>query len=317
MSLFDNIQDEVLLQMLQALLSLAVIFLVIHLAQRLARRLLDDPNRLYRTKRTIRGTGFFIALLLLVITFHPELGDFLTLLTVIGAGLAIALREMLLSVVGWMRNKLMSSFKHGDRIEINGIHGDVIDIRVLRTTVMEIRGWVNADQSTGRIVHIPNGWIFGHALYNYTGGFRFIWNELPVVVTFRSNWQAAHDILLELAQISAHIVEQQAASEIHQMSGEYLIHYSILTPFVYVRLVDNGIQLTLRYLCEARKRRGTEHAITISALDAFKRHGDIELAYPMVGVWRGEAPVFAPPPWAQPAQPGTGTPAEGQNDLPR
>lgn len=299
MPLAEEIQDEVVLQMLQALISLGAVFLFVHLTQRLAARLIDEPNRLYRIKRVIRGTGLLAALFLIVVTFHPELGDFLTLLTVIGAGLAIALREMLLSVAGWMRIKLMGSYRHGDRIELNGVCGDVIDIRVLRTTLMEIRGWVDADQSTGRIVHIPNGWIFGHALYNYTGGFRFIWNEIPIVVTFRSDWQAAHDILLDLAQISADIVKQQAAEEIHRMSGEYLIHYSILTPFVYVRVVEHGIQLTLRYLCEAHKRRGTEHAITLSALQAFRDHGGIELSYPMVGLYRGEAPQFEPPAWAE------------------
>lgn len=78
----------------------------------------------------------------------------------IGAGMVITLREVLLSIVGWMRISILSSYKNGDRIEINGIVGDVVDIRILRTSVMEILGWVDADQSTGRIAHIPDSWVF-------------------------------------------------------------------------------------------------------------------------------------------------------------
>ena len=115
-------------------------------------------------------------------------------------------------------------------------------------------------------------------------------------MTFRSDWQAAQEIMLDLAGESAAIVEQQVRKEIKKMAQEYLIFYNILTPFVYVQIVENGIRLTLRYLCEARKRRGTEHALTISMLAVFKEHGGIELAYPALGIARHEGPQFGLPP---------------------
>ncbi len=213
-----------------------------------------------------------------------------------------------MSVAGWLRIVLVHPYQQGDRIEINGVRGDVIDIRVMRTTLMEIGGWVDADQSTGRLVHIPNAWVFLYPVYNYTQGFRFIWNELSVTVTFRSDWQAARDIMESLARESTAIVERQVAEEIRQMSREFLIHYSILTPFVYVRIVENGIRLTLRYLCEARKRRGTEHALTVSILEAFRRHGGIELAYPAVQVALPDTPQFGPLPPTDHDAPGTRPP---------
>ncbi|GIV60259.1 mechanosensitive ion channel family protein [Rhodocaloribacter litoris] len=291
-----ELENEVVARVLLIVVTLAALYVLTRLAQRLARRYVTDPARLYSTTKTIRRTAGITAIVLVILLLSPDVRGLLTVLTVIGAGLAIALREALLSFAGWFRITFLTPFKIGDRIEINGVRGDVIDVRVLRTTLMEIGGWVDADQSTGRIVHIPNSWIFEHALYNYTRGFRFIWNELSVTVTFRSDWQAAHDILLRLANISAEIVEQQASREIRQMSGEYLIHYGILSPFVYVRIVENGIRLTLRYLCEARKRRGTEHALTISMLEEFKRHGGIELAYPTLGISKGDTPQFGPLP---------------------
>ena len=80
-----------------------------------------------------------------LILLSPDVRGLLAVLTVIGAGLAIAMREALLSVAGWARLALISEYKIGERIEMNQIRGDVIDIRVLRTTLMEIGGWVQGD----------------------------------------------------------------------------------------------------------------------------------------------------------------------------
>ncbi|MDA0874154.1 MAG: mechanosensitive ion channel, partial [Bacteroidetes bacterium] len=242
--------------------------------------------------KSVRRTAVFIAVVAIMMVWSPGFGDLLTVLTVIGAGMAIALREVVLSLAGWGRINFMSSYKEGDRIEINGIAGDVIDIRMLRTSLMEIRGWVDADQSTGRIVHFPNAWIFMYALYNYTRSFKFIWNEIPLTVTYRSDWRAARDIMMKYAEESAAIVEQQAREEIQQISREFLIHYSILTPFVYVRIVPDGVQLTLRYLCEARKRRGSEHALNLLILDDFRAHPNIELAHRTLSVRPPDARQF-------------------------
>lgn len=291
---FDfHLGDPVFQRVLVTLGVLVVAFILARLGRRVAARYVETPARRFRVSKVIGRTTALVALLLVVGLWTPDLGGLFTLLTVIGAGLAIAMREVLLSFVAWVDIALRSPYERGDRIEVNGVKGDVIDIRLLHTTLMEISGWVGADQSTGRLVHVPNGWIFQHGVYNYTEGFHFIWNELPVTVTFRSDWQAARDILLELAEESAEVVERQATRQIRRMSRAYLVHYSMLTPFVYVSLADGGVRLTLRYLCEVRKRRGTAHAITTELLERFKGHGRIELAYPVTaGVRTLDAPQF-------------------------
>lgn len=291
-----DVNSEVVQNLLMMVLILIGIAILVRIGTRVAHRYITETTSLYRTTRTIRHIGLFLALTLLLGLFVEDLGGFVTILTVVGAGLAIALREVLLSVAGWARLTLLTTYKYGDRIEINGIKGDVIDIRVMRTTLMEIGGWVDAEQSTGRIVHFPNAWLFAHAVYNYTRGFSFVWNEMSVTVSYRSDWEGARAILLSLAEESSAIIEKQVAQQIREMSREYLVHYSILTPFVYLRLAPNGVHLTLRHLCEARKRRGTVHALTISLLQAFEAHGGIELAYPVTSVTLPETPQFGPMP---------------------
>lgn len=274
------------------LLVVLVAFALARLTRRVVLRYVDDTARRYRASKYI-GRGFTVVTLLLIAAlWAPNLGGLLTILTIIGAGLAVATREVLLSFLGWMDIALRSPFRQGDRIEINGVRGDVVDIRLLHTTLMEIGRWVDADQSTGRLVHIPNAWIFQHAVQNYTHGFDFIWHELPVTLTFRSDWKAAREIMIELASESADLVERQAAQQLKRLAREYLVHYSILTPFVYVRFAENGVRLTLRFLCEVRKRRGTEHALTLRMLERFADHGGIEMAYPTTGVQVMDTPQF-------------------------
>ena len=290
-----DLQDPLVQHLLGSIVALVLVTVLTKLAQRIGLRYVSEPERRYKTSKLIGRVGGLI--------WSPNTEQVVTILTVIGAGLAISMREALLSVIGWINIVTRVPFKQGDRIEVNGVKGDVVDVRLFHTTMMEIEGWVQAEQSTGRLVHIPNAWVYQHGVYNYTRGFNFIWNEIPVTVTFRSDWSAARDIMLELAEESSNIVEKQAHLQIRQMSREYLVHYGILTPFVYVRLSENGVRLTLRYLCEVRKRRGTQHAITMGILERFAAHGGIEMAYPMVGSTPFPLPQFTSEPNAPPSRP--------------
>ena len=291
-----DLENQLFRRLLFSLSVILVLFILVRLTRRLANRIIEEPERLYRVNKLVGRLGGIVGVLLVIVTLSIERSEVVTVLSVAGAGLAIAMRETLLGIAGWMYIAFRAPYNYGDRIEVNNIRGDVIDVRLLHTIVMEIGGWVEADQSTGRLVHIPNSEIFLSGVYNYTRGFHFIWNELALTVSFRSDWSAAREIMLTLAEESAAIVEQQARSEIRQMAREYLVYYNILSPFVYVRIVENGVLLTLRYLCEVRKRRGTEHALTMGILNAFAEHDQIELAYPMMGVSELTPPQFGPIP---------------------
>jgi small-conductance mechanosensitive channel len=287
-----NLSDPTVRQFIGTGIVLGLLGILLRVARGLIYRYVPDPARQYRASKAIRGTLAVFTIVVIVAIWSPRIGGIATLLTVVGAGLAIALRELLLNVAGWMLILLRRLFESGDRIEINGLKGDVLDIRLQHTLLMEVGGWVDAEQSTGRLVHVPNSSVLQDPVFNYTRGFHFIWNEIPITVTFRSDWRAAHDIMVRLANESAAIVEQQAAEEMRSVSHEFLLHFSVMTPFVYVRIVENGVRLTLRFLCEVRKRRGMEHALTVGMLDEFRSHGGIELAYPMLGLAQVSGPQF-------------------------
>ncbi len=229
-------------------------------------------------KNVIYFVNLLIIIFVLFIWFQ-HIGSLTIFLSAVGAGVALALQEVILSVAGWFVLLIKRPFEVGDRIEYGGVKGDVIDIRILQTSLLEIGNWVEADQSTGRIVHIPNSEVFKKVNFNYSRGFEFIWNEIKVLFTFESDWKRAEEIMLSRAGKKAEGMEAIVKRKIKRMSRRYMIHYGKLTPIVYVKIKDSGVELTLRYLTEARKRRGTEDEFSRLILEDFKKEESVNFAY--------------------------------------
>ncbi len=198
----------------------------------------------------------------------------------LSAGVAIALKDVLANLAGWLYIITRRPFNAGDRVQIGEFAGDVIDQSFFEFTLLEIGNWVHADQSTGRIVHIPNGKIFSQDLANYDKGFNYLWNEIEVVVTFESDWQKAKKILLNISNTKGENISKRMENQIKRAAKKYMIYYKELTPIVYTSVVDHGVKLTIRHLCETRKRRGYTEAIWEDILLEFAKNKNIEFAYP-------------------------------------
>ena len=198
----------------------------------------------------------------------------------LSAGLAIALQDPLSNFTGWLFILFRRPFEIGDRIEINGQAGDVVDTHFFQFTLLEIKGWIDAEQSTGRVIHVPNKFVFTNPVANYSKGLALIWNEIPVEVTFESDWKKAKEILIDIASKRAKDVSQKAHKQMRKAAQRYGIRYEKVTPTVYTRVEASGVKLTLRYLCEPRKRRITEQAIWEEILNSIAAQDDIDFAYP-------------------------------------
>ncbi len=223
-----------------------------------------------------------LIILLLIRVWFEGLKPLATYFGLVSAGIAIALKDLFTDMAGWIFILIKKPFSIGDRIQIGKFKGDIVDIRVFQFSIVEIGEWIGAEQSTGRIVNIPNSYVFKEPLANYTKGFRFVWNEIPVLVTFESNWKKAKDILFRIAKECDKGVSQIAEEELKRATLKYYIHYSVLTPTVYTKVEDSGILLTIRYLCDPRKRRITENNIWEMILEEFGKENDIDFAYPTI-----------------------------------
>lgn len=267
----------------ERLLSSVLIVLVLWAARRIVLavvwRRVDDVRSRYRWQKTATYVVVPVGLFLVGRIWFEGFASIATFLGLAAAGLAIALRDILVNLAGWVFILWRRPFEVGDRIEVGEHRGDVIDIRILQFSLLEIGNWVDADQSTGRVLHVPNGRTLTEVTANYTGGFTYIWNELAVLVTFESNWRKAKTILEEIIEEQATKLTEHAREQIKQVSRQFMIFYSTLTPIVYTSVTDSGVRLTIRYLCDPRQRRGTTQAIWEAILARFGAQPDIAFAY--------------------------------------
>jgi len=266
--------------LLASLLVILTIFIARRVTLSMVYRRTDDGRLRYRWQKTTSYVAFGTGLVLVASIWAGAIQSFGTFLGLVSAGLAIALKDLVVNLAGWVFIMWRRPFQLGDRIQIGDHMGDVIDVRIFQFTLMEIGNWVGADQSTGRVIHVPNGKVLSDALANYSRGFQYIWNELPILVTFESNWRRAKEALEEIINRHALHLSETAEHRIKEVSSRFMIFYSKLTPYVYTRVADCGVELTLRYLCDPRERRGTAHTIWEEVLDAFAEFDDVDFAYP-------------------------------------
>lgn len=239
-----------------------------------------DPKTTYYSKRIIGYSHAFLLIILLGSVWIKGFGSIGTYLGIVSAGVAIALHETIANIAGWFFILWRKPFTIGDRIQIGETKGDVIDLRIFQFSLAEVGNWVEAEQSTGRIIHIPNNYVLKERTANYHGGFNYIWNEIHILVTFESDWRKTREILEKIAKEKIESSSKQAELQLRQVAEKYMIHFSKLTPAVYMSARDSGVLFSIRYMINPRQRRGSEQTLWEEILNEFEKHPDIELAYP-------------------------------------
>jgi small-conductance mechanosensitive channel len=280
MSEATDLPAEILNKVILSFAIIIILYLLQLIMLHLIWRRTKNIKTRYQWKRTLSLIFPFIGLVLVASVWMQAFRQFGAFLGLLTAGLAIAMKDPLTNLAGWFFIIFRHPFVVGDRVQIEEHAGDVIDIRLFQFTILEIGNWVEADQSTGRIIHLPNGKVFTEPQINYSTGFEYIWNEIQVRLTFESNWEKAKNILADIINKHAENIDQAAQREIFEASKNYLIHYTHLTPYVYLKVKEFGIMLTIRYLCNPRRRRGSENEIWQEILTRFRQHDDIRFAYP-------------------------------------
>jgi small-conductance mechanosensitive channel len=275
-----GISPHIQTKIFYSLIIIFVLGIIRYIVIQVINRRIEDVKDKYYWINAVKYTTFFIGLIIISGIWINEFRSVATFLGLLSAGLAVALKDPIVNLAAWVFILIRKPFKVGDRIQIGNHAGDVIDIRVFQFTLNEIGNWVDADQSTGRVIHVPNGKIFTESQANYTQGFSHLWNEIGVLITFESNWQKAKDILLDIVNQHTASLTETAQKQLIEASKKFMIFYNTLSPNVYTDVKDSGIKLTLRYICEPKKRRITAHEIWEDILMEFANHQDIDFAYP-------------------------------------
>src|SRR5580698_7983326 len=226
--------------------------LIIHggfrLLERTFPRQFGQVNARYKVRKVVTFTGYLVILLYLAVLFEDRLGRLSFALGVAGAGVAVALQDLLASIAGAFSIGFSKLYVVGDRVQIGETRGDVIDIGLLRTMLMETGNWVSKDLYNGRIARIPNSTVLKGSVFNYSQGFRFIWDEIKVVLTGTSNPQVARAMLLSVAKeaISEYLLEAQSSWQ--AVSENYQSVNPPLEPTVALVVNSGSLEFTVSYV---------------------------------------------------------------------
>jgi len=261
-----------------ALLYCSVIFFIF-----LINRKVKDLFRRHLLRKIATNLATFISFIFVIFFWIKNVAALSVIAGGLGAVFVLALHGPLLKLFGWSIIGIKRLYTVGDRIEIGGLKGDVIDIRMLYTVLLEVGNRVGGEQSTGRVVFVPNDQVFHNSVFNYTYGFRYIWNEMTFTITYDSDYKKAIAILYDILASGELYVEKPAKDGITKLANKFAIEYEKLTPYVWLRLGECGINLTVRYLTDVWEKRVTEQFISELVLERFKKE-KISLAYPTYSI---------------------------------
>jgi small-conductance mechanosensitive channel len=290
---------------LEKLAIFVIVGLALYALSRLIRRgidtHIDDITRRHQLRKVVTY-GFWVALVGAGIILFAErlaLADVGTILGLIAAAVTIALADVVRSLAGWIYVNSRHGVEIGSRIQIDKVIGDVIDIGLLKTTLLEVgEPMVYAMQSTGRIVTVPNSVFLDRNVVSSATVNPLVWQEIQVLVTFESDWKRAREIIQDVATKLYEEIVPDLRAGFHKLESEYAFRLGSTAPIVYTSIADSGVMLTLRNLTPVRKRRSTTDRISTGILDRFAEEPTIEFAYPTYRAFRlgeGEAPPLPPP----------------------
>ena len=274
--LFNN---PVFINIASVFILFIIVFAIVRTAQKGASKLANDNSAKYKIRKFVSFIGYLVFVIGIMIIFNAKLSGLGTALGVAGAGIAFALQEIIVSVAGYITVFTSNFYRVGDRVKLGGIKGDVIDIGILRTTLMEMGDWVNGDLYNGKMVFVANSFVFKEPVYNYSGDFPFLWDEITIPIKTNGDYQYAKETFYTILNDEVGDFSETSQIAWNHMIGRYSLENARVKPMVTMAFDENWITFTLRYVVDYKSRRGTKSILFDKILTAIKSSdGKIEVA---------------------------------------
>jgi len=269
--------EEALQQIFTTLLVITIIYTIFMILDRLFRKQITDDRTKYTATKVLSVLEILLMLIAVAWIWVKDPQSLIVFFGIIGAGIAIALQDVFKNFAGSVIIMLTGVYTIGDRIQIENITGDVIDIGIMQTTLLELRNWVEGDQATGRLTIIPNGKVISNAVNNFTKDHSFLWDEIEIPVTYSTDWRRAIEIIDAISREETRDVTSLAEKEISRIGERYYLPKRDIEPAVYVTITDNWVNLSLRYVTYVKERRIMRAKLNRMILDAFSKE-NIEIS---------------------------------------
>lgn len=258
--LYDFLGQEIIVKILKVTLWLSIVLVIIGILRRTMKRRIDDLAIRYKAQKGIEIIGYIFVVLIILASFtFDSLKDYTIIIGLFTAGIAFTLQELILSIAGSFYIFFVKVYKPGDRIEMHGIKGDVIDIDSIYTTLMEIGEWVGSDNYSGRIVKISNAFVFKGPIKNYSMDFPFVWDELNILIAYGSDVEMAKKLVIQTANTFLSKYVENSKAKWREMVEHYYFEDATIEPTLALELTNNWICINLRYITDYKRRRLTKH----------------------------------------------------------
>lgn len=260
-------------------IGIGIIWVIVKSIQRNFLSKIQDNDNRYRAKKISGFIGFILIIILVSVVYSDKLGGLTVAFGVAGAGIAFALQEVIASFAGWLAIMFGGFYRTGDRVQLGGIKGDVMDIGVRRTTIMETGQWVDGDLYNGRIVLVANSFVFKEPVFNYSGDFPFLWDEIKIPIQYGSNYDKTNEILLKIGKEITGDLSERSKQKWDFLQNKYRLENAQTEPMVSLIANDNWVEYTLRYVVDYKRRRVTKTELFTKILKTIEAtNGEIKFA---------------------------------------
>lgn len=272
-----NIEEVYIELFLKTLFYTVVITLIEKLGSKLLKKTKDNKKE-YEYTRAWKLIIKIIYIIIIMIFWGRYVKNFITLISVLSAAFTIALRDLIFNFFCGLYIKMVKPLEIEDRIEINNYRGDVVNINMMNFEILEVTSNDLTGQSTGVIISLPNSIIFQYPLKNYNKAFKYIWDEILVKVPLDCDLSKTKSTLYKIVNSNEVIknIPSKLKKQINNVSNKYRIYYNKYDPIIYTKIVDNYIELQIRYLVHPKKARFVESTLWNYILQAYKNN-EIEL----------------------------------------
>lgn len=252
-----------------------VVVTVVLFLKRLLNKTIQSNDYKYRARKAVNIIGYVLVICIILIAYSDKLGNIGVAIGVAGAGIAFALQEVILSIAGWFGIMISGVVSVGQRVKIGDIKGDIIDVGIISTTIMETGDWVNGDLYNGRIINITNSFIFKEKVHNYSAEYPFLWDEVLVPIRTESDFQLARQVFIKVLDEVCGEYAINSEKQWQKLTNKYRVEEAQVKPMVTLQFDENWITFTLRYVVDYKKRRSTKDLIFTKLLEEIDKYDNI------------------------------------------
>ena len=253
-------------------------WIIYRILNRIIKRQIKDVTQRHSLRALTRNIIFVTAIILIILVWLRPQQNMAVIIGLVVAGIILASQSAISSFGGYLLIVSSNLYGIGDRISINDVTGDVMDIGFMRTTIMEIGQWVGADQYTGRIVTISNKALYDNPIFNYTRHWGYLWDEIMIPVTYSSDWRRASDIMSQLGNKHTAELQDDAEAKLTRLVDRFPLKQTTVEPSIYFVMTDNWIEITLRFVVDAQERRKVKAQLNRELLQQFDEEENITVA---------------------------------------